>query len=233
MSLIVCLKAKDGIVLAADSRGTIGDPRGLTAITDTEIKIFQFGKCGLGIAGASEMGATLLDELKKKNIDKMESIDKGIKRVAETSATLFSAWFKDIPPEKRIGVLLTLAGYRYHKDKSNTEAMVYLLNSQQNFAPQLFGRTPCMSGVPQYAVYLVHRYYDPSISINKAKALAEYLINETASQDPKVGGPIRIATIDPVSGYKELPENEVKNITEDNAQLNLELRQFFMEGQRK
>jgi len=27
MSLIVCLKAKDGIVLAADSRGTIGDPK--------------------------------------------------------------------------------------------------------------------------------------------------------------------------------------------------------------
>ena len=33
-----------------------------------------------------------------------------------------------------------------------------------------------MIGVPQYAVYLSHRYYDPSISVKNAAALAEYLI---------------------------------------------------------
>ena len=48
-----------------------------------------------------------------------------------------------------------------------------------------------MVGVPQYAIYLSHRYYDPNISSDKAAALAEYLISETASQDPKVGGPIK------------------------------------------
>jgi hypothetical protein len=48
-----------------------------------------------------------------------------------------------------------------------------------------------MIGVPQYAIYL------PNISSDKAAALAEYLISETASQDPKVGGPIKIAKVLP------------------------------------
>jgi Resolvase, N terminal domain len=44
MTLILGLRGKDGVVLAADSRGTIGDPRGLTAIDDTQTKLFQLGK---------------------------------------------------------------------------------------------------------------------------------------------------------------------------------------------
>jgi 20S proteasome alpha/beta subunit len=58
------MKAVDGIILAADSRGTIGDPRGLTAINNSQIKIFPLGSSGLGIAGASEMAAVLLDEFR-------------------------------------------------------------------------------------------------------------------------------------------------------------------------
>jgi len=34
MPLIVALEGKDGLLVAADSRGTIGDPRALTAISD-------------------------------------------------------------------------------------------------------------------------------------------------------------------------------------------------------
>ncbi|MBI2304446.1 MAG: hypothetical protein HYU86_06825 [Chloroflexi bacterium] len=109
--------------------------------------------------------------------------------------------------------------------------MIYLLNSQFNFAPQLFtGNSPCMAGVPQYAVYLVHRYYDPGISPERAKALAEYLIAETASQDPKVGGPIHIAEITPYNEYRELSQTEVEEIHKSNAELNQRLRQFFLKG---
>jgi len=41
MTLIASIKAQDGIVLASDSRGTIGDPRGLTAIDDVHKKILN------------------------------------------------------------------------------------------------------------------------------------------------------------------------------------------------
>lgn len=229
MSLVVCMKASNGIVLAADSRGTIGDPRGLTAINDTQIKIFQIGKCGMGIAGASEMGTVLLDELRKLGIDTISSIDQAVQTITENCANLFAQWFRDIPPNQRPVVLLTLGGYRILNGRS-PEPMVYLLNSQMNFAPQLFGNTPCMSGVPQYAVYLVHRYYDSSIPLERAKALAEYLIAETASQDPKVGGPIRIAEITSNEGYHELSNSEIQNISKINQDLNLQLRSFFIKG---
>ena len=65
MTLAVAIKAKDAIIVAADSRGTIGDPRGLTAVNDTQQKIFQFGACALAISGAAEMSFALLDELNK------------------------------------------------------------------------------------------------------------------------------------------------------------------------
>jgi 20S proteasome alpha/beta subunit len=230
MTLIVAMKAVDAIILAADSRGTVGDPRGLTAINDTQTKLYQVGPCGLAIAGASELALTLLDELKKKNIGHgSTTADKAVDRVYRECAELYRGWFKDIPVDKRPAVLMIMGGYR--GTAATREAVVYLLNSEFNFAPQLFGSNPCMAGVPQYAVYLVNRYYDPSISRERARALAEYLIAETASQDPKVGGPIKIAEIDPATGYRERADAEVDKIHDENASLNRDLRKFFFEGQ--
>ena len=231
MSLVVCLEADKAIILGADSRGTVGDPRGLTAIKDTERKIFPMGNCGLGVCGASEIGRTLLDELMRPGVENLTSIDSALSRVAKAAEKWFEEWFRNAKPEDRVPLMLTLAGYRKPKPPRHPEAksMIYLLNSQQNFAPQLFSGI-CLSGIPQYAVYLAHRYYHPGISVDRAKALAEYLIAETASQDPKVGGPIRMAEIASDTGYRELSDEEVKEIHEANEDINTQLREFFLKG---
>ena len=228
MTLIVAMKSKDAIILGADSRGTIGDPRGLTAINDTYQKICSLGCCGLGMAGASEMGNVLLDELRKESVQEINNIDDGVRLVGQQSARFFTQWFGSIPPAQWPGVLLTLVGYRFNR--TEPEPMIYLLNSQANFAPQLFGDYPCLSGVPQYAVYLSHRYYAPSISGEQAKVLTEYLIAETASQDPKVGGQIHIAEITPQNGYRELTKKEVDSIRKNNQSLNKAIRSVFLKG---
>jgi 20S proteasome alpha/beta subunit len=88
-----------------------------------------------------------------------------------------------------------------------------------------------MAGVPQYAVYLSHRYYDPAMTADHAAALAEYLISETASQDPKVGGPIRIARVLP-DGYHLLTDEQIANLKKQNMKLNNKLKRFFMGGGR-
>ena len=229
MSLVIAMKAADGIVMAADTRGTIGDPRALTAINDNYQKIFSLGRCGIGFAGTAEMGNTLLDELRKKGLDDFKDIDTAVGAILPEITNCFNNWFQSIPPANRPAVLITLAGYRYSEGKE-PEALLYMLVSQTNFAPQLF-KDRCMSGVPQYAVYLVHRYYDDAITLDKAKALSEYLITETASQDPKVGGPIRIAEIKPNEPYRELSEAEVADIHHANEELNKGLRQFFLTGE--
>ncbi len=229
MSLVIAMKAADGIVMAADTRGTIGDPRGLTAIDDNYQKIFPMGHCGIGFAGTAEMGNTLLDELQKKGLDNFKDIDTAVDAIRPEITNCFNDWFQSIPPANRPAVLITLAGYRY-SDGAEPEALLYMLVSQTNFAPQLF-KDKCMAGVPQYAIYLVHRYYDDAITLDKAKALSEYLISETASQDPKVGGPIRIAEIRPNELFRELAEDEVVEVHRANEELNKGLRQFFLTGE--
>ena len=78
MTLAVAIKAQDAIVIAADSRGTIGDPRALTAVNDTQQKIFQFGACALAISGASELTLALIDELGKRGLGNPSGPDEGI-----------------------------------------------------------------------------------------------------------------------------------------------------------
>jgi 20S proteasome alpha/beta subunit len=88
------------------------------------------------------------------------------------------------------------------------------------------GNYPMMAGVPQYAIYLSHRYYDPALSADNAAALAESLISETASQDPKVGGPIRVAKITS-SGYQPLTDADIQQLHKRNEKLNRKLKRFF------
>ena len=181
------MKAVNGIVMAADTRGTIGDPRALTAIDDNFQKIFSLGQCGIGFAGAAEMGNTLLDELQKKGLDNFKDIDTAVGDIQPGVTDCFNNWFQSIQPADRPGVLITLAGYRY-SDGLEPEALLYILASQTNFAPQLC-KDKSMMGVPQYAIYLVHRYYDNAITLDKAKALSEYLIAETPHKTQKSADP--------------------------------------------
>jgi hypothetical protein len=229
MTLAVAIKATDAIIVAADSRGTIGDPRGLTAVNDTQQKLFQFGRCALATAGAGELALSLLDEFKKSGKDAPQDVDTAVAAFGD-AANYFNAWFRDITPDNRPGVLFILAGYRYVAGQSIP--MVYLLNSNVHFAAQLAGNYPMMAGVPQYAVYLSHRYYDPNMKSDGALALAEYLITETASQDPKVGGPIRIAKVTP-EAYQELTQNEVGALTKRTQKLHKKLNRFFADGAAK
>jgi 20S proteasome alpha/beta subunit len=227
MTLAVAIKATDAIVIAADSRGTIGDPRGLTAVNDTQQKIFQFGKCGLAISGAAELTLSLMDEFGRQNIGSPQNIDEAATALGQ-AAGIYDGWFQGISVERRPGVVFLLGGYRVPAE-GDPVPMVYLMTSDTRFAPQLSGAYPMMAGVPQYAVYLSHRYYDPAMTGESAAALAEYLISETASQDPKVGGPIRIAKVLP-SGYHPLSDNEVSALKKRNAKLNGKLKRFFMAG---
>ena len=82
-----------------------------------------------------------------------------------------------------------------------------------DFAPQLALGT-MLAGVPQYATYLLHRLYDRGMGLQSLKALAAYLISETASQDPKVGGPIKMAQITADAGYVELQRVPIQDWSE-------------------
>lgn len=238
MTLIVAIQGQDGFVLASDSRATVGDPRGLTAISDVHKKIFQLSKHGgIAISGASELANRLFDGLKKVISEKgLENIDDIINETYKFSKKEYTGWFGARPwvtpgpvLDQRPPLIFILAGYNGISENKFTPC-IYLMNSMLEFAPQHCTAGHMLAGVPQYAIYLINRLYNPQMKIANLQTLATYLISETATQDPKVGGPINIATITPKDGYKELDEEIISQIISKNEGQNQKLREFFFGG---
>jgi hypothetical protein len=64
MSLAVAIEAGNGIVLAADSRATFGDPRGMTGANDSVPKIYKpNAKTALAMVGQAEIAASLIERI--------------------------------------------------------------------------------------------------------------------------------------------------------------------------
>src|SRR5215217_2138775 len=154
MTLIVALQGRDGLVLAADSRGTVGDPRGLTAINDDQTKLFELSRyCGIGISGSSELAAKLVDELKGVLLGSgsLEFADDILGQTRTLVRNGYDDWFVKFPLDQRPHLLFTLVGLQKNQD-DELLPRTYLLASQMDFAPQLFPTGNCLSGVRQYAV---------------------------------------------------------------------------------
>jgi hypothetical protein len=109
------------------------------------------------------MAQALMDELAKRGLSNPPNINDAVVSFGQV-ADIYDGWLRAVSVEHRPLIALLLAGYR-RLDGSAPTPMVYLLVSNVRFAPQLAGAYPMMIGVPQYAVYLSHRYYDPNISL--------------------------------------------------------------------
>jgi|CXWL01.1.fsa_nt_gi 20S proteasome alpha/beta subunit len=241
MTLIAALHGPEGIVLAADSRGTIGDPRGLTAINDVQQKLFKLSDyCGITLSGSTELAAKLIDELqaelRKKQVDPKDT-DAVMKVSVRLMRDEYTSWFgprpwvtKDALIDQRPAVIFILAGYVIPKTSGKATARTYLLGSQTDFVPQLCPTGFMLAGIPQYATYLLHRFYDPQMNLQSLQRLAAYLITETASQDPKVGGPVKMASITPSNGYAEVVAGTVDAYIKANEEQNNNLKDFFLKG---
>lgn len=238
MTLIAALQGQDGLVLASDSRATIGDPRGLTAIRDVHKKIFKLTKySGIAISGASELANTLLDELKKIISESgIENIDDVMNKIYEFSKNKYTKWFGARPwvtpgpvLDQRPSLIFILAGYNGISE-NKFQPCIYLINSALEFAPQRCTSGHMLAGIPQYATYLINRLYNPQMKIAHLQDLATYLISETATQDPKVGGPINIAIIRPKDGYEDLDQEVIAQIINKNEEQNRKIREFFFGG---
>jgi len=227
LTLVVCFKGKDGLVFAADSRGTIGDPRGLTAINDSMVKIFQLSKyAGIVTYGQAELAAQLVQEIKNTLKPEDIYISQILEKTRETLRSKHGDWFKNFPIDKRPVVAFILGGL-----EDDATSKIYYLSSPLDFAPQLCVTGVALGGVPQYATYLTHRLYNPEMSRKNLISLAIYVISETATQDPKVGGPIRVAEISKENGYIALEPSIISEVTLLNEEQNKLLRGFFFGGQ--
>jgi len=224
MTLVVCFRGANGLILAADSRGTIGDPRGLTAVTDSMIKIFQLSKyVGTVAYGQAELAAQSVEEIKRSLGEADVYFSLVFEKMRNTVRDKYGSWLQRVPMEGRPALGFIVAGL-----EENGNAKMYYLSSQLDFAPQLIQRGVALGGIPQYATYLTHRLYDPEMTKEQLIHLATYVISETATQDQKVGGSIRVAEITEKEGYVELEQSYIAKVIQDNEKAHQTLRDFFL-----
>ncbi len=237
MTLLVGLRGADGIIVSADSRGTFGDPRGVTAQNDAQKKLYVASKyaCILA-AGSGELGATVLAEA----LQIIQEND-GVSTVLEKTRTLvrqkYADWFPGFSIQQnqeghpvRPDLALLIAGYDVSAGNP-PQQKIFQLVSQLDFAPMLHNYGFALVGVAQYALYLLNRLYKDNSNVEQLKALAAYVTTETASQDGKVGGPVQMAAILP-GGTKELKSEEIAAIVANNTKKNKGLQDsFFKDGE--
>ena len=245
MTLNLILKGKDGMVLASDSRGTFGDPRGVTAQNDNMQKLYGISKyVGVVFAGSGELASTIIDEIQKKIKNANPPIE-GVTPVMELVRSIlinrFNEWFNcfavaPVPGLKvptRPTVVLIIGGYEVDAEGKTTEEKIYSLNCHLNFAPMLHDYGFALNGVVQYALYLMNRLYIPDLTVEKLLPLGAYVITETASQDGKVGGPVQLMKILSNDGCVALKQEEINAILQDNNSRSSKLRESFLGDEKK
>ncbi len=232
MTLIICAKGKDGMVFAPDSRGTFGDPRGVTAQNDTMKKVFRINNnCALLIAGGAELASTILDEF-LKDVKEETKIDDVVKTLRKLLKEKYDEWFKNftiiptpnnpLPQRPSLGIIVS--GYEDYRELKNPK--IFSLISEFDFAILKHDYGFALQGVPQYALYLLNRLYDENMKIENLKHLLAYVISETATQDGKVGGPIRMAVITKEESI-ELNNEEIERINMKNKENSKRLKELF------
>lgn len=204
MTLTMCIKAKDGVVFASDSRASSG----LTS-NDTVRKIFKLdGHNVVGISGDGPLAIHFFDviagELNFRNgiVDLAEQL-------RELGKEKFNEFFSHIKPDERPSLSIILAGYTL----SDTPE-IYRMSSNDNFVPRKSPTGFECIGIPIIADYLLNRLYEPEILVSHAVELATFCIKETSSQDNRVGGPTQIASFSNELDYVEISTGETEKIEE-------------------
>lgn len=217
MTLTICILAKDGIVIASDSRAS-----SFLTSNDTVKKIFRLDDhFAVGIAGDGTLAMHFFDlissELNFRN---------GITNLAEQLRSLgkqkFDEFFSHQKPEDRPSLSILLAGY-----SNNSTAEIYRLNSNDNFVPRKSSTGFDCIGIPVIADYILNRFYEKEITIDQAFTMATFCIKETSSQDNRIGGPTQISYFSNNKSYTELKKSEIELIEKKCEQFRLIHKGYF------
>lgn len=163
MTLLVALRGSDGLVVAADSRGTFGDPRGVTAQNDAQKKLYVTSKyTAIMTAGSGELGATIMAQLISK-VQGVEGVTPIMEATRDHVRAQYQNWFPKFAIQplpnatapSRPDLALLIAGYDLDAEGKPAEQKIYQLISQVDFAPMLHNYGFALTGVAQYALYIL------------------------------------------------------------------------------
>ena len=211
MTLVVGIIAKDGIVLASDSRMSAQ----ITS-NDTVQKIVKLNDHNaVGVSGDGTLGIHFLELISGK-LEFENGIVFLVEQIRELGKKQFEDYFSHIKPSERPGLTFLIAGYT----KKN-EPRIYSISSTDNFVPRPSSTGFNCIGVPYFADYLLNRFYQNEINSKQAEVLAAFCIMETASQAHGVGGALKIASFSSSNTFTELSLREIDDIQEKCKNLHI------------
>lgn len=211
MTLTICIVAKDGIVLASDSRAS-----SFLTSNDTVKKIFKLDDHNaVGIAGDGPLAMHFFDTISSE-LNFRNGVSVLVEQMRSLGKARFDEFFSHQTPKDRPSLSIILAGYM-----PDGKPEIYSLNSNDNFVPRKSPTGFECIGIPIIANYLLNRLYEPDVTTQHAAELATFCIKETSSQDNRVGGPTQIASFSNTKQYAELTRDEIDKIEKKCDQFRL------------
>lgn len=198
MTLNVSVAGKDFVVAGSDSRGTFGDVRIATATIDVMKKLHVVAPhVMVQVAGIAELGDNLVEEfIVQQQTRKIDGVRNVLNEFRLFIVGKWDSYFANVPFQNRPPLILSVVGLDEIEGKY-VSPHIFTLMSQLGFAPGVHNYGFSVMGVPLFANYILNRRYKNTLPLEELTWLVAYAISETASQDHRVGKPIKIAQILP------------------------------------
>ncbi len=219
MTLVIGIKAKNGIVIASDSQAT-----GELTSNDKVQKIFPLGiNSAVGISGDGGLATYFLDQIKAE-LNYSQGVLHLAEELRQRGKAKFDDFFEHLSPDKRPRLSLILAGYSIEGKPE-----LYVLESKDNFVPRkcIVGYE-CI-GVPYIADYILAGLYDAEVKMESGAEMAVLCIQETSRQGGSgVGGETKVATIDvETKTFKQMSSVDIEKLKQKNSQFQIAQKNRF------
>jgi 20S proteasome alpha/beta subunit len=207
MTLVIGIIAKDGFVIASDSRAS-----SMMSSSDSADKFFPLNDdVVVGIAGDGNIATHVFDRIKEEDkIDFKSSISVISERISEEFSAYFNKYFPDIAYQDRARLQILLAGYS--KDTPR-KPHLYTLDSDDNFVPRQSTPGHFSLGTFYVSEYLLNRIYvKDKMSSAQAAKLSIFCLRETSLQNQKVGGAFKVGTFSTTQPFTLMSNAEIKTL---------------------
>lgn len=231
MTLALALRGSDGLVLAADSRVSGGEP-GSADISQKFLQVNRdLGVLTYGLAIPGERGMReLINSVNPPYQRRLAYFSE----IAEIAGKVFRQAFEKWIGEMRerdvdvsgLSVGFILAGY----DSNETNQFRILHYKSPRFEQD--DRSDILAAQWHISKYLTDLFLYAEMSVEELKQLVVLCLTETAAVERSVGGPIQMATVTLSEGYKRLHDEEINRVLAQNqprhAALKRKLRELFL-----
>lgn len=240
MTLAFALRGSDGLVLGADSR--VSGPFGTS---DTSTKFLQVNReIGVLTYGLAEVGYKAITRL-IDDVNSISDFSQGANKktvhwstIVEKAQKIFKETFDDFMPEiqkeiktitpedPRLSTGFILAGY----DANETNQFRIVHFQSPKF--ELENRSDIIAAQWHVSQYIVNHFYYPEMNVDQLKRLATFLLIETETVSPSVGGQQKIATVTLRGGFQQLNEKDVENLINENQPRFAKFRRILLDNLR-